>query len=97
MAKSLRSKSKLRAKTIKRKGEFSNLNEERNKRLAKKLDDETRKQDEAKKDAAPETEAPMEVEGGEKKTVSTSGWRDSHSQIYKRTHKKKRHNSKTHF
>lgn len=97
MAKSLRSKSKLRAKTIKRKGEFAHLNEERNKRLAKKLEDETKKQDEAKAAATEVSEAPMEVDGAEKKKVSTSGWRDSHSQIYKRTHKKKRHNSKTHF
>ncbi|KAG2735848.1 hypothetical protein G9P44_002062 [Scheffersomyces stipitis] len=89
MGKSLRSKSKLRAKSIKRKGVFSNFVDERNKRLADKMADATKKQEEAKKAAAAEEgtepkEDTMDVEEKDSKKVSTSGWRDSRKQIYKK-------------
>ncbi|RLV91816.1 hypothetical protein JA1_003615 [Spathaspora sp. JA1] len=90
MAKSLRSKSKLRAKSVKRKGEFSKFVDSRNTRIARKLADETVKQDEAKaakegEEVEESTETTMEVDESktEKKKVSTSGWRDSRNQIYK--------------
>ncbi|KAG7664467.1 uncharacterized protein J8A68_002023 [[Candida] subhashii] len=92
MAKSLRSKSKLRAKSVKRKGEFSKFVDDRNKRIADKLAKETVKQDEAKKEETVDDkpEEDMEVDKSEQK-VSTSGWRDSRKQIYKqRTLKKKK-------
>lgn len=89
MAKSLRSKPKLRAKSLKRKGEFEKYVDARNKRLAEKMDEETKKQEELKK-AAKEAETveedgeKMAVDGAaEKKKVSTSGWRDSRKQQYK--------------
>ncbi|KAK6459230.1 uncharacterized protein RJT20DRAFT_124424 [Scheffersomyces xylosifermentans] len=89
MGKSLRSKSKLRAKSIKRKGEFSKFVDGRNKRIADRLEEETKKQIEAKKAASEEDQVEgketMEVdnETKEPKKVSTSGWRDSRGQIYK--------------
>lgn len=84
MGKSLRSKSKLRAKLIKRKGEFSNFVDSRNKRLAEKLEQETEKQDEEKKKKQAEAgEEAMDVETDKSKKVTTSGWRDSRKQIYK--------------
>ncbi|CAK7901258.1 hypothetical protein CAAN3_05S05138 [[Candida] anglica] len=94
MAKSLRSKSKLRAKSVKRKGEFAKFVDGRNDRLAAKLEEHTKKQEEekaAKKAQDPEVKA-EETEGMEvdysaesttDKKVSTSGWRDSRNQIYK--------------
>ena len=84
MAKSLRSKSKLQAKSVKRKGEFSKYVDERNKRIANKLAEETKKQNELKKqnnnNIEEEDDKSMDVD---KKKVSTSGWRDSRSQVYK--------------
>ncbi|EGW31612.1 uncharacterized protein SPAPADRAFT_51604 [Spathaspora passalidarum NRRL Y-27907] len=94
MAKSLRSKSKLRAKSVKRKGEFTKFVDSRNTRIAKKLEQETKKQDEAKKETT-EDEAPVEPtmevdEEKSEKKVSTSGWRDSRKQIYKQRQLKKK-------
>ncbi|KAI5967824.1 uncharacterized protein KGF55_000056 [Candida pseudojiufengensis] len=93
MAKSLRSKSKLQAKSVKRKGEFSKFVDERNKRIAEKLLKETAKQEEAKKQKQADKEngavaeainkESMDVDNKEPKKVSTSGWRDSNSQRYK--------------
>ncbi|RCK64505.1 hypothetical protein Cantr_00100 [Candida viswanathii] len=88
MAKSLRSKSKLQAKSVKRKGEFSKFVDERNKRIAAKLAEETKKQDELKKqqkkeDNEDETKTMDVDEAKDTKKVSTSGWRDSRSQAYK--------------
>ncbi|KAL6452806.1 hypothetical protein SBY92_000147 [Candida maltosa Xu316] len=87
MAKSLRSKSKLNAK----KGEFSKYVDERNKRIAAKLAIETKKQDEAKKanednkegEEGEEDKKDSSMDLDKDKKVSTSGWRDSRSQVYK--------------
>lgn len=71
MAKSLRSKSKLQAKSTKRKGEFSKYVEERSKRIANRLAEETKKQEEAKKQQDPtqtQTEA-MDIEDSKDKKV----------------------------
>lgn len=101
MAKSLRSKSKLRAKSVKRKGEFAEFVDQRNKRLNLKALEKLKEQ----KDAAiakkqemiangemeEKSEEPAEQEKKEEKKVSTSGWRGSHSQQFKkRKHKKNR-------
>ncbi|ODV78565.1 uncharacterized protein CANTADRAFT_6923 [Suhomyces tanzawaensis NRRL Y-17324] len=108
MAKSLRSKSKLRAKSVKRKGEFANFVDGRNKRLSEKMEQELLKQKEAalakKKDqadaegaeepAVPEQD--MDVDKTPKK-ISTSGWRDSRNQIYKKKHLKKKANKSTNY
>lgn len=67
MAKSLRSKPKLRAKSVKRNGEFAKLAEARSARLAEKLKANLDKQ---KEDQMEETEAAD-------KKVATSGWRSS--------------------
>lgn len=75
MAKSLRSKSKLRAKNIKRKGEFEQLNKARQERIAQKLTETMEKQkEETMEDDAPKTESD--------KKVSTSGWRTLRKQEY---------------
>ncbi|CAI5758634.1 unnamed protein product [Candida verbasci] len=80
MAKSLRSKSKLQAKSLKRKGEFAKYDDERKKRIADKLAKESKDQ---------ETEKKMDVD--QDKKISTSGWRDSRSQHFKqKLNKKKR-------
>lgn len=99
MAKSLRSKSKLRAKSIKRKGEFTKYIDGRNLRLAQKLADHTQKQEEAKADKPEKEEESMELDSktteASDKKVSTSGWRDSRTQIYKKVKAKKSKKNKS--
>lgn len=105
MAKSLRSKSKLQAKSVKRKGEFAKFVDARNQRIAEKLHQETLKQEAKKKeekenegkdkDASDATDAAaaaaMDVDAEKKeKKISTSGWRSSNSQRYKQDQLKKR-------
>ncbi|KAK7683918.1 hypothetical protein QCA50_012889 [Cerrena zonata] len=80
MAHSLRSKSKLQAKSIKRKNEFSKYAEERTNRLQKKLEEHDKEQGKPKEDGG------MDLDN---KKVSTHGWRDSRSQIYKKLKHKK--------
>lgn len=57
MAKSLRSKPKLRAKSLKRKGEFEGIVDARNKRLSEKMEKETKRQEELKQAAKAEEES----------------------------------------
>ncbi|KAG7692318.1 hypothetical protein KL948_004650 [Ogataea haglerorum] len=87
MAHSARSKSKLRAKkekVSKRGSDYAKINEERKERLAQKLQENLQKQ---KPDG---TEAPaMEVD----KKVSTSGWRSSRNNLYKKNHTRKKNKS----
>lgn len=85
MGKSLRSKSKLRAKSIKRKAEFSEYVDKRNQRISDKLAESTKAQDELKKqkkqeEGIDEEAAPMETDNDKK--PSTSGWRNSRKQQY---------------
>lgn len=81
MAKSLRSKPKLRAKSLKRKGEFSKASDERSARLASKLKANLEKQNEEKADDEKMDEEP--------KKVSTSGWRGTSRQRMKQKRNKK--------
>lgn len=106
MAKSLRSKPKLRAKSIKRKGEFAAFVDGRNARLAEKDRQNLLKLKAAKEklgeddsktvatDIADDADAMLD-EPKDTKKVSTSGWRDSRSQIYKQRKIKKVTKSKT--
>lgn len=93
MGKSLRSKSKLRAKSIKRKAEFSEYVDQRNKRISEKLIESTKAQEELKKqkkqedgsieqdvEEDDENATPMETDNNKK--PSTSGWRNSRKQQY---------------
>lgn len=82
MAKSLRSKPKLRAKSVKRNGEFAKLNEARNARLAEKLKANLDKQKEDK------MEDEDKEEKVEKKKISTSGPRTRNGRISKKKNKK---------
>ncbi|KAK6202308.1 uncharacterized protein RJT21DRAFT_118314 [Scheffersomyces amazonensis] len=86
MAKSLRSKSKLKAKSVKRGGVFANFVDNRNERLAKKMKEHTAKQEEAKKSTEQEDGDAIITTTSEEsdKKISTSGWRDSRKQIYKK-------------
>lgn len=105
MAKSIRSKSKLQAKSVKRKGEFAKYDNERSKRLEQKLVEHTKKQEEEK--AAKkllegnDNESTMELDSKSssttdpKKHVPTSGWRDSRTQIYKQSKIKKGRKNRT--
>lgn len=84
MAKSLRSKPKLRAKSIKRKGEFAKFVEERDSRLAEKnqLHLAKQKQSEAASEEAMEQDsagpdAMAEDPPAEPKKISTSGPRNN--------------------
>lgn len=107
MAKSLRSKPKLRAKSIKRKGEFAAFVDGRNARLAEKDRQNLLKLKAAKEKLGDEdtcasstTEVAddadvMSDEPKDSKKVSTSGWRDSRSQIYKQRKIKKVTKAKT--
>lgn len=82
MAKSLRSKPKLRAKSTKRKGEFTKAVDERNTRLAEKVRANLEKQGAEKAAEAMEEDKAGE-ETKEEKKVSTSGWRGSSRQRMK--------------
>lgn len=100
MAKSLRSKPKLRAKSVKRNSEFQKFVDGRNERLAAKMAEHTRQQAEEKAakqaaggDAGDAGDA-AEMETDAKK-VSTSGWRQSRGQIYKQRKIKGSKKSKT--
>ncbi|CAK9439429.1 uncharacterized protein LODBEIA_P35540 [Lodderomyces beijingensis] len=95
MAKSLRSKSKLQAKSLKRKGEFQNFVDERNKRIAEKLQKETAEQEVKKKKAKEDKQDGGSMDVDQPKKVSTSGWRDSNSQRYKQSKLKNKVKKKT--
>lgn len=86
MGKSLRSKSKLRAKSVKRVGEFSDFVDARNARLAEKLKKKTDAQ--AKDDEKMDTDKPKSDKVST--SVSTSGWRDLRKQQYKKRNLKKK-------
>jgi len=81
MGKSLRSKSKLRAKSIKRSGEFAEFVDARNKRISEKLIESTKKQNEEKLTKQP-AEAAEDSMDTDAKKISTSGWRNSRKQQY---------------
>ena len=88
MAKSLRSKSKLRAKSVKRKGEFAKHVDARNERLAAKLKEKTETQTE-KSDKNDTDKSKLEPK---LEKISTSGWRDSRKLQYKQRQLKKKKN-----
>ncbi|SCU92151.1 LAMI_0E09010g1_1 [Lachancea mirantina] len=102
MAKSLRAKSQLKAKSVKRKNEFQKAADARSQRLAEKLRDDLVRQkvEELKKqnNGAEIDETTLEaLENGSKpapdameedsKKVSTSGWRDARHHTYKKNKK----------
>lgn len=84
MGKSLRSKSKLRAKSVKRNGEFAKHADARKERLAAKLKEKTETQTE-KSDKNDSDKPKLEK-------ISTSGWRDSRKLQYKQRQLKKKKN-----
>lgn len=84
MAKSLRSKPKLRAKSVKRGGEFAKLSEERAARLAEKMKANLDKQKEDKMEDKEEEKEEKE----EKKKISTSGPRKRNGRLHKKKNKK---------
>ncbi|CEP24714.1 unnamed protein product [Cyberlindnera jadinii] len=96
MAKSLRSKPKLRAKSIKRGKEFQKAVDERQNRLANKLKEDLLKQKSTKK-ADNDKEEEMEVEQDDSardvKKVSTSGDRNARHHNWKMSNRKKNHTS----
>lgn len=110
MAKSLRAKSHLKAKSIKRKGVFQNVVDARTDRLAEKL-----KQDliDQKMQKLKAKDGDMELDEGvlqnaevkedgekmdeDKKKVSTSGWRDARHHTYKKNQKIKKTKKKGSF
>lgn len=83
MAKSLRSKTKLKAKSIKRAGVFSKVEDLRRQRIAEKLN---RKDDDDMKEDKVDDKI-------NEKPVSTSGWRGSRKQQYKKKQAAKRNKS----
>lgn len=90
MAHSLRSKPKLRAKSIKRGNEFQKAVDERTQRLHEKAKQELLKQ-KSKKEELKEQEDKIEVDAENeqsKPTVSTSGYRTARHHLYKKKHKK---------
>ncbi|GEQ72055.1 hypothetical protein JCM33374_g5741 [Metschnikowia sp. JCM 33374] len=93
MAKSLRSKPKLRAKSVKRKGEFTKFVDDRNARLAERTRLNLQKQNEEKMaDAAPTEEV---SEDATKKTPTTAAWKTSSKK--KLSKAKKNRNKKLKF
>lgn len=97
MAKSLRSKSKLKAKSVKRKGEFAEIVGKRHLRIAERLAEETKKQveKEGKGEKSKEKNGEVDMmdvaESSDKPKVkiSTSGWRDTSRQKHKQKRMKK--------
>lgn len=87
MGKSLRSKSKLRAKSVKRNGEFAKHVDARNERLAAKLKEKTQSQAESQAEKSPNDTDKPKLE-----KISTSGWRDSRKLQYKQRQLKKKKN-----
>ncbi|AMD18718.1 HBL184Wp [Eremothecium sinecaudum] len=95
MAKSLRAKSHLNAKSIKRTAVFQKVVDERAARLAQKLKDNLLKQ---KEEQAKSGEAPMKMEvEQEAKKISTAGWRDARHLNYRRAKKARKNNKKGSF
>ncbi|GAV55914.1 hypothetical protein ZYGR_0AZ00850 [Zygosaccharomyces rouxii] len=95
MAKSIRAKSCLRAKSVKRQNEFQKAYDAREARLSEKRQQElvNQKMEELKQK---ENEGKMDEETPQKPIkISTSGWRDANHLNWRRAHKKKR--SKTSF
>lgn len=84
MAKSLRSKRVLKAKSIKRKEVFQSVQDARVARLAEKLKENLRRQKVEKCE-----DEYMGNDEREIKRVSTSGWRDARHLNYKRAKKLK--------
>ncbi|CEP63819.1 uncharacterized protein LALA0_S09e03224g [Lachancea lanzarotensis] len=109
MAKSLRAKSHLKAKSIKRKNVFQVDADARASRIADKMKEDLIKQrlEELKrKNASLKTDedakkaleiAQMEQEGQTSKPVSTSGWRDANHHLYKRNKKLNKNRKKGSF
>lgn len=99
MAHSLRSKSKLRAKSIKRGKEFQKVVDERTQRLHEKAKHNLIKQKEQEKLKALEEGKEIKEDEDEEsmnvdeKKVSTSGYRTSRNQIWKNKHKKHKYTS----
>lgn len=90
MAKSLRSKLKLRAKSVKRKGEFTDFVNERTARLAARAQAAQEKQKQKNEDAMEEEEEKPEKPKEDLKKISTSGLKNT-SRIRKRGLKKRGH------
>lgn len=86
MGKSLRSKPKLRAKSVKRAGEFTKYVESRNDRIAQRMKANLEKQ---KAEAMEEDNTEAE-ESKEEKKIKTSGWRNTSRQRSKQKKSKKK-------
>lgn len=111
MAKSLRAKSRLQAKSVKRKGEFQNAVNAREQRISEKLKqdliNQKLKELKAKNGTNEEAEEPtMEIddlaslekkEETKNQKISTSGWRDARHLNYKRAKKMKKNKKKGSF
>lgn len=93
MAKSLRSKSKLKAKSVKRNKFFSEVDNARTQRVTDRMNKELAKQKSNEENNNNDDDQSMKVDD---KKPSTSGWRDSRKQQYKqkKLQKKKSKNVK---
>ncbi|CAL9730301.1 hypothetical protein MOUN0_J02278 [Monosporozyma unispora] len=111
MAKSLRAKSHLKAKSVKRQGEFQNAVDARQSRISEKLKqdliNQKLKELKAKNGGEDGDEQTMQIDdlaSLEKKEtdepaakISTSGWRDARHLNYKRAKKMKKNKKKGSF
>lgn len=97
MARSIRNSQALKAKSVKRKGFFTDVVNARAERIAQKLkqDLEKQKEEEKKKKAAenngeePEEKMAVDLDEDHYKKISTSGWRTSRHVTYKKNNIKK--------
>ncbi|CCF59530.1 hypothetical protein KAFR_0H01200 [Kazachstania africana CBS 2517] len=106
MAKSLRAKSHLKAKSVKRNAEFQKVVDERGKRISEKLQQDLINQKVKQLKEQDPTKDAMEIEEisndniekeGEPVKVSTSGWRDARHHNYKRNKKLRKTKKKGSF
>lgn len=90
MAKSMRSKPRIKAKNVMRKKVFSKVADDRVRRLHEKSQKQLERQNQQRAEDEPvqanKGEETMELDEPEKKNqkISTSGWRDSRKQRYRR-------------
>lgn len=96
MAKSLRAKSHLQAKSVKRRNEFQKVVDARAERLSDKLKQDlmAQKMKELKDGESMDVDESKKDEG---KKVSTSGWRDARHHNYKKAKKMKHSKKKVSF
>ncbi|CCE93015.1 uncharacterized protein TDEL_0F02040 [Torulaspora delbrueckii] len=97
MAKSLRAKSHLAAKSVKRRNEFQKVVDARAERVSEKLKQDLMAQKMKELKDGTSMDIDTKKDDDESKKVSTSGWRDARHHNYKKAKKMKNSKKKVSF